>query len=337
MKELLRAKGIYAALLMLVAISTSTFAQNIVEPPSAFPSRPVRLIVPYAPGGVGDILARVLAQKMSDVLTQPVIVENRGGAGGTLGSNYVAKSAPNGYTMVFSSLATVSIAPHLIKSIPYDPVKDFSAIGGVAITPNILVVSAAPESSAQFKTLRELVIYARANPGKLTFGSSGVGSIGHLAGELLHTSTGADMLHVPYGGSALAYPGLITGSLSMMFDTLPSAIQQIRTGRVRGVAVMSDKRSPLLSDVPTFAEAGYPEATLRFWLGLHGPANLPSAVVQRLNDATRKALGMADLRERFAGLGADPFPTTPQELADLTRNDLERLGKTVRDAGIKPD
>lgn len=321
----------------LALASVCAFAQGPAEPAGAFPSRAVRLVVPYAPGGVGDIIARVLSQKMSELLSQPVVVENRGGAGGTLGSDHVAKSPPNGYTMVFSALTPFSIAPNMLKSIPYDPVKDFTAIGGVAITPNILIVSTAPNTQAPFKTLRELVAYARANPGKLSFASSGVGSIGHLTGEILRASTGADMLHIPYKGSASAYPELISGSLSMMFDTLPSAIQQIRSGKVRPIAVMSDKRSPLLPDVPTFAEADYPEATLRFWLWLHGPANLPPAIVRRLNDTTRKALAAPDLRERFATLGADPFPTTPQELADLTRSDVERLAKTIRAAGIKPE
>jgi len=321
----------------LALASVCAFAQGPAEPAGAFPSRAVRLVVPYAPGGVGDIIARVLSQKISEFLGQPVVVENRGGAGGTLGSDHVAKSPPNGYTMVFSALTPFSIAPNMLKSIPYDPVKDFTAIGGVAITPNILIVSAAPDTRAPFKTLHELVAYAKAHPGKLSFGSSGVGSIGHLTGEILRASTGADMLHIPYKGSATAYPELISGSLSMMFDTLPSAIQQIRSGKVRPIAVMSDKRSPLLPDVPTFAEADYPEATLRFWLGLHGPANLPPAIVRKLNDASRKALAAPDLRERFATLGADPFPTTPQELADLTRTDLERLAKTIRAAGINPE
>lgn len=332
-----RMRTVRVTLAALALLSACAFAQGPAEPAGAFPSRAVRLVVPYAPGGVGDIIARVLSQKMSELLGQPVVVENRGGAGGTLGSDHVAKSLPNGYTMVFSALTPFSIAPNMLKSIPYDPVKDFTAIGGVAITPNILIVSTAPNTQASFKTLRELVAYARANPGKLSFGSSGVGSIGHLTGEILRASTGADMLHIPYKGSATAYPELISGSLSMMFDTLPSAIQQIRSGKVRPIAVMSDKRSPLLPDVPTFAEADYPEATLRFWLGLHGPAKLPPAIVQRLNDTSRKALAAPDLRERFATLGADPFPTTPQELADLTRSDLERLAKTIRAAGIKPE
>ena len=219
----------------LALVSVCAFAQGPAELDGAFPSRAVRIVVPFAPGGVGDIIARVLSQKMSELLGRPVVVENRPGAGGTIGNNLVAKAPPDGYTMIFSALTPFSIAPNMLKSIPYDPVKDFTEIGGVAITPNILIVSTAPDTQAPFKTLMELVAYARANPGKLSFGSSGVGSIGHLTGEILRASTGADMLHIPYKSSAMAYPELISGSLSMMFDTMPSAIQQIRSGKVKPI------------------------------------------------------------------------------------------------------
>jgi tripartite-type tricarboxylate transporter receptor subunit TctC len=209
-------------------------------------------------------------------------------------------------------------------------VKDFSAIGGVAIAPNILTVSA----SAPFSTLKELVEYAKANPGKLTFGSSGVGSIGHLSGEVLRTSVGAQMLHVPYKSAGVAYPDMFAGNVSMVFDTLPSAIQHIRSGKAKPIAVLSDKRSPLLPEVPTFGEAGYPEATLRFWFGLHGPAHMPAPVVQKLNETLNHALAAPDLRERFSTLGAEPYPTTPQQLTDLVRADMEKLAKTIKAAGI---
>ena len=223
--------------LMAASLSAAAFAQG-------YPNKPIRLVVPYAAGGVSDIMGRALAQKLGELIGQPMIVENRAGAAGALGTDATAKSAPDGYTIVLSSLTAYAIAPNMNKSVTYDPVKDFSAIGGVAIAPNILTVSA----SAPFNTLKELVDYAKANPGKLTFGSSGVGSIGHLSGEVLRTSVGAQMLHIPYKSAGVAYPDMFAGNVSMVFDTLPSAIQHIRSGKAKPIAVLSDKRSPLLPE-----------------------------------------------------------------------------------------
>ena len=319
--------------LVLLLISGCAAAQVDPDRVGAYPSRPIRLVVPYAAGGVSDIMGRVLGQKMAELLGQPIVVDNRGGAGGTLGTEIVAKAAADGYTIVLSSLATLAIGPNMVKNVAYDPVRDFSAIGGVATAPNILTVN----SAAPFQSLRELVNYAKANPGKLSFGSSGIGSIGHLSGEVLRTSVGAEMVHVPYKSAGLAYPDMFSGSVSMVFDTLPSAIQHVRSGRARPIAVLSDKRSPLLPDVPTFAEAGYPESTLRFWFGLHGPAKMQPAVVQKLNETLVKALAASDLRERFSVLGAEPYPISPRELVDLTRNDVAKLARTMKAAGIKPE
>ena len=313
---------------VLIALAVASFsAQGFAQ---SYPSKPIRLVVPYAAGGVSDIMGRALAQKLGELIGQPIIVENRAGAAGALGTDATAKSAPDGYTIVLSSLTAYAIAPNMNKSVTYDPVKDFSAIGGVAIAPNILTVSA----SAPFNSLKQLVEYAKANPGKLTFGSSGVGSIGHLSGEVLRTSVGAQMLHVPYKSAGVAYPDMFAGNVSMVFDTLPSAIQHIRSGKAKPIAVLSDKRSALLPEVPTFAEAGYPEATLRFWFGLHGPAHMPAPVVHKLNETLNHALAAPDLRERFSTLGADPYPTTPEQLADLVRADMEKLAKTLKAAGI---
>jgi tripartite-type tricarboxylate transporter receptor subunit TctC len=314
--------GVAAAVL-----SASVFAQGA----GGYPNRPIRMIVPYAPGGVSDIMGRALAQKMTELLGQAIVVENRGGAGGTLGTDMTAKSAPDGYTITLSSLTAYAVAPNMLKTVTYNPVKDFTALGGVAIAPNILSVG----SSAPFHTLKDIIAYAKANPDKLTFGSSGVGSIGHLSGEVLRTTTGAGLLHIPYKSAGAAYPDMFAGNVSMVFDTLPSAIQHIRYGKARAIAVLSDKRSALLPDVPTFAEAGFPEATLRFWFGLHAPANLPGSITQKLNEVLNQALAAQDLRERFAALGADPFPTTPQQLSDLVRADMEKLAQTVKAAHIQ--
>ena len=314
--------------LAFAILPVSAFAQT-----ESFPSKALHLVVSFAAGGVSDIVGRLVAQKMTEVLGQTVIVENRPGAGGVIGTNFVAKSPPDGYVFVLTSPTQLAIAPNLQKSIPYDPINDFSAIGGIAMTPNILTIN----MSLPIRSLRELVAHAKSNPGKLSFGSSGQGSVGHLSGEILRVSTGADMLHIPYKSAGAAYPDMFSGAVSMVFDTLPSAIQHVNSGKARPIALMSDKRSPLLPDVPTFAEAGYPEATLRFWIGLHGPAGMPPAVVQKLNDALNKALASPELRERFAALGADPLPITPQELAGYTRNSLEQITKTIKAAGIRPE
>jgi tripartite-type tricarboxylate transporter receptor subunit TctC len=299
----------------------------------AYPNRAIRLVVPYGAGGVSDIMGRVVAQKMTELLGQPMVVENRPGAGGMLGTGAVAKSPPDGYTIVLSSLSAYAIGPRLVKEAPYDPVSEFTAIGGVAIAPTILTVNA----GLPYQNLRELMAYAKANPGKLSYGSSGIGSVGHISGEVLRASSGVELMHVPYKSAQQAYPDAISGNISMVFDALPSAIQHIRSGKMRAIAMMSDRRASLVPEVPTFAEAGYPQATLRLWVGLHGPANLPAAMVQKLNDTLHRALAAADVRERFAAAGADPFPTTPQELAELTRGDVERLGKMMAAAGIKPE
>jgi tripartite-type tricarboxylate transporter receptor subunit TctC len=298
-----------------------------------YPNRAIRLIVPYGAGGVSDIMGRVIAQKMAELLGQPMVVENRPGAGGMLGTGQVAKATPDGYTIVLSSLSAYAIGPRLVKAPLYDPVADFTAVGGVALAPTILTVNPA----LPFRTLQELMAYAKANPGKLSYGSSGIGSVAHISAETLRASTGVELIHVPYKTAAQAYPDVMSGSVSMVFDALPSAIQHIRTGKVRPIAMMSDRRAALVPDVPTFSEAGYPEATLRLWVGLHGPAKLPASVVQKLNDTLYKALAAADVLERFASVGADPYPTTPQQLADVTRGDVERLGKMMAAAGIKAE
>ncbi len=300
---------------------------------AGYPARAVRLVVPYAPGGVSDIVGRVLAQKMSETLGQSMVVENRAGAGGMVGTGAVAKSAPDGYTIVLSSLSAYAIGPRMVKAQPYDPVNDFTAIGAVALTPTILTAS----TDAPFRSVRELVAHAKANPGKLNYGSSGIGSVAHISAELLRNAAGVDLVHVPYKSAALSYPDMISGNLAMVFDALPSAIVHVRSGKARPIAMMSERRSPLLPDVPTFAEAGYAAVTLRLWVGLHGPAGMPAPIVQKLNEALARALAAPDLRERFAAVGADPFTASPREFAAMIRQDVESLARTMDAAGIKAE
>jgi tripartite-type tricarboxylate transporter receptor subunit TctC len=318
-------------ILTALALVVSALAAN--AQPAQYPSRPVRLVVPYAPGGVSDITGRIVAQKMTELLGQPVVAENRAGAGGMLGTAAVAKSEADGYTVVLSSLSAYAIGPRLVKTPLYDPIKDFTPIGTVALAPTILTANI----DLPFKTVRDLIAYAKTNPGKLSYGSSGIGSVAHISAEVLRASTGIEIVHVPYKSAAQAYPDMINGSVSMIFDALPSAIQHIRSGKARPIAMMSDRRASLLPDVPTFAESGYPQATLRLWVGLHGPANLPGPVVQKLNETLAKVAAAPDVRERLTAVGADAYASSPQQFAELVRGDVERLGEMMAAAGIKAE
>jgi len=311
--------------LAALILAVPTFAQE------TYPSRPIRLVVPYAPGGVSDITGRIVAQKMTELLGQPMVVENRAGAGGMLGTGVVAKSPPDGYTIVLSSLSAYAIGPKLVKQPLYDPVADFTPIAAVALSPTILTINTA----LPFQSLKELIAYGKANPGKLSYGSSGIGSVAHISAEMLRASTGIELVHIPYKSAALAYPDMISGNVSMVFDALPSAIQHIKSGKARPLAMMSDRRASLVPEVPTFAEAGYPEATLRLWVGLHGPAGLPAPIVQKLNETAARAVAAPDVRERFTAVGADAYSIPAREFADLVRADVERLGKMMASAGIK--
>lgn len=315
----------------MLALAPAPATAQAVE--AGYPSRPLRLVVPFGAGGVSDIVGRVLAQKMGEVLGQSIVVDNRPGAGGMVGAGAVAKSAPDGYTILLSSLSPFAIGPRLVKAPPYDPVADFSAVAGVALTPTILTVGA----TTPYKSVADLVSYARANPGKLNYGSSGIGSVAHISAELLRISGKVDLTHVPYKTAAAAYPDMIAGSLAMVFDALPSAIVHVKSGKARPIAMMADKRSPLLPEVPTFAEAGYPNVTLRLWIGLHAPPGLPAPILQKISEAASRAVAAGDLRERFTAVGAEPGFLGPREFGAMVRQDVESLGKTVEAAGIKPE
>jgi tripartite-type tricarboxylate transporter receptor subunit TctC len=300
---------------------------------NVYPNRPIRFMVPFAAGGVSDILGRVMAAKMSEVIGQTVIVENRGGAGGTVGADVVANANADGYMIMLSSLTTQSIAPHMLKKVPYNTQTAFTPIAGVALSPNILSIGA----NQPMKTLKEVIGFARSNPGKLSYGSSGLGSVGHLTGEMLRSLTNVDMIHVPFKSAGVAYPDVLAGNITMVVDTLPSALQHIKSGTVRPVVMLSPKRTPLLPEVPTIAEAGYPEATLNFWSGIFGPAGMPPAVVARLNEVIVKSLAAPDVRERLATLGADAWPVSAEELGTRAREDFVRMGKIIKTAGLQPE
>lgn len=298
----------------------------------AWPERPIRLIVPFAPGGATDILSRLVADRLAEQLGQPMVIENRGGAGGNIGAEAAARAAPDGYTLVMGVVGTHAINPTLFPSVPFDPIRDFSPVSLVATAMNVLVVNV----DLPARSVQELIALARARPGQLNFGSPGNGSTVQLAGELFKTMTGIDMVHTPYRGAAAAMTDLLAGRIQLMFDNLPSAVPHVRAGRLRALAVTGAERSTALPDLPTVAESlpGY-EATT--WFALFGPAHLPPAIVARLNRAVHAAVGAPGMAARLAELGAEPAAGTPEALTELIRHDTGKWGRVIRISGARVD
>ena len=313
-----------AALLALVAAATPGFAQD-------YPAKPVRVIVPTAPGGMADILARHFGQKFGEKIKQPVIVENKTGAGGVIAADYVAKSPADGYTLYVGFHATNAILPTLDPKLPYNPTRDFAPIIHIANLPNVLVVN----SKVEVKSVKELVELARSKPGALSYASQGIGSSGHIAGEQFRLLTKTDIVHVPYKGAAPALQDLIAGRVPMMFDIVPFALQHIRDGSVRGLAVAAPQRVPVLPDIPTMAEAGYPGVQGGAWFALFAPAATPPAVIDLLNKAARDAFNAPDVRDKLEPRGVVLVLGSPAELGAWVAADTERWAKVIREAGIK--
>ncbi len=296
-----------------------------------YPSRPVVLVSPFPPGGSVSLVARVVAEKMSETLGQSIVVENRGGAGGTIGARYVAKSAADGYTLLLGYTGTLAIGPSLYTNAGFEPRKDFAAVGRIGSAPTMLVV----HPSLPVHSVGELIAYAKANPGKLNYGSAGIGTVGHLAGELFGSMAGIELTHVPYKGTGPAITDLLGGHIPMMFTPIPTAHGQAESGLLRALAVTSAQRSSLLPDLPTVAESGLPgyEAALRY--GLVAPAGTPRAIVERLNKELRLALAAEDVRQRLAADGAEVLPSTPEEYAaDIDREEAT-WSKVVNALGLK--
>jgi len=298
-----------------------------------YPSRPIRFVVPYPAGGPLDTVARLLGQKVSESMKQPIIVDNRPGAGGNIGADFVAKSAPDGYTILMGAVATHAINPTLYSHIPYDPVADFMPITQVASTPNVLVVN----PSVPAKDVREFIAYAKANPGRLNFGSGSTGSAGHLAGELFKTMAGVDMTHVPYKGAGPAMQDLVAGQIQLMFDNLASSLGQIRAGKVRALAVTTAKRTSLAPELPTIAESGLPGFDINTWFGVFAPAKTPQPVVDRLYTEFTRALAMPDVRQKMIDLGAEPVGNKPAEFAAYIRSEKDKYARVIRASGAKVD
>lgn len=297
-----------------------------------YPSRPVRLIVPFPPGGPTDIMGRTAAKALSDALGQSFVVENKVGAAGNIGTDAVAKAAPDGYTIGLSAISSLAIAPHLMASVPFNVEKDFAPISLVGTTPCAIVIN----PSAPFSDLKGLVAYAKANPGKLGYATSGVGTSNHLASELLQTVAGIELLHIPYKGSSQIVPDLLSGTVMMsMESSLATTLQHIRQGKLKAIAITSPSRSKILPDVPTVAESGYPGFAMETWFGLIAPANTPTAAVQKLHDAWAKGSGTVEAKTAFGNISGDIRVTTPQEFAAHIKAENARWGALIRKQDIK--
>jgi len=299
---------------------------------AAYPSKQVRMILPFAPGGPSDIIGRLLSQNLTQQLGQTVIADNRAGAGGNLGLELAAKAPPDGYTIVLAS-PTIAISPSLYRKLGYDAQKELAPISRVAEVPNIMIV----HNSVPAKNLHEFIQLARRNPGKLNFGSSGQGSTTHLASEILKTIAKLDMMHVPYKGSGLAITGLVSGQIDMMIMSVPAALGMVQANKVRPLAVLSPKRAASVPNVPTTQEAGVRDFEVSVWFGILAPANTPPAIISRLNTELHKALAAPDLRERFAAAGVEPMTSTPEHLGSFIKSETVRYAKVIRDAGITPE
>ena len=327
-KQLARRALIASAALAAVAAAVPAMAQA-----PAYPNKPITIIVPFAAGGTTDILARLVGQYLGTELGQPVLVDNRVGAGGNIGGQLAARSPADGYTLFMGTVGTHAINQSLYSKMPFDPIKDFAPISRVANVPNLLVAN--PQQP--FKNVKELIAYAKANPGKINFGSSGNGSSIHLSGELFKMMTKVDMVHVPYKGSAPAMNDLLGNQIAIMFDNMPSAIQHVRAGKLRPLAVTTAKRSPELPDVPTIAEAGVPGYEATSWFGLLAPANTPATIVDKIDAALMKVYKNPELLKKIADQGAEPVVETPAQFATFIKAETAKWGKVVKESGATVD
>jgi tripartite-type tricarboxylate transporter receptor subunit TctC len=314
--------------LLCFALGASSVAAQEV-----YPARTVRYIAPFPAGGTSDVLSRIIAQKLTEYLGRQVIVENRPGAGSNIGHEVVAKAPPDGYTLLMSSNTALAANPYLYKRLPFDPLNDFSPISLVGRSGPVLVV----HPTVPAHNLKELVTLAKAQPGKLNFGSGGRGTPAHMGGEILKASAGINIVHVPYKGGILAVTDLVAGQIDMVFADMVPATPQIKAGKLRPLAVATENRSPLLPDVPTVAEAGMKERIPETWWAMVGPKGVPPAITQRLNSEIARIMREPDVRERYAGLGVFTIHTTPERVLELVRAEQPQIAKILKAAGVEPE
>jgi tripartite-type tricarboxylate transporter receptor subunit TctC len=321
-RTLLKAAGAAAA----TAALPSAWAQ-------AYPGKSIRMIIPFPPGGATDILGRVLAQKLGDQLGQTVVVENRPGAGGAIGSEMLAKAAPDGYTIQMATVSTHSIGPAMNPKTPYDVKRDFAPVAHLADATNVLIVA----PNLPVNNLKEFIAYLKANPGRVNFSSSGNGTIVHMTGEMFKMQTGTFAVHIPYRGTALAIPDIISGQIGFMFDNITSTLAQVKSGKVKALGITQLKRSPLLPEIPTMDEAGLKGFESNTYFGVFAPAGTPAPIVQRLNAEINKALLVADFKERLAANGAEGVGGTPEQFARVIERETAKYAAVIKRAGIKPE
>ena len=312
--------------LLLAALPVSAQA------PDPYPSKPLRFILPFPPGGGTDILGRLIAERMTASLGQPVVTENRGGAGGNVGAEAAARSAPDGYTIVLVA-PSLAISKSLYSKLNYDAVKDFAPVSLVATVPNVMVT----HPSVPANTLAEFIRLAKTKPGEMNFGSGGSGTSNHLAGELFNIVAGVKLVHVPYKGVNLAMNDVLSGQIHLVVIGVPAAAPHIKAGRLRALALVAPQRAAALPEVPTVAEAGLPNFEVTTWYGILAPAGTPKAIVTRLNAELVKAMHAPDLKERLAAMATDPATSTPEEFADYIKREIAKWGEVVRQAGLKAD
>ena len=321
----------WLTIIALAAFAAATAAVNAQT--AAWPSKPIKWIVPFAPGGTTDILARTVGEKLTIALGQPVVVENKPGAGGGVGAEFTARSAPDGYTIMGGTISTHAINASLYSKLPYDPVKDFAAITLIARVPNLLVVN----PSIPANNVAELIALLKANPGKYTFASSGNGTSQHLSGELFKTMAGVDMQHIPYKGSPPALQDVVGGQVSMTFDNITTALPLARSGKLRPLAVTTARRSAVAPEVPTLGEAGLPGFEVGSWQGVFAPAGTPPDVVKRLNNEIVKILNLPEIREKLAALGAEPVGNSQEEFSAMVKAEVVKWTDVVKKSGAKID
>jgi tripartite-type tricarboxylate transporter receptor subunit TctC len=319
-----------AAFLFLAAVLCAgpIMAQDAKD----YPAKPIRIIVPYPPGGGTDVVARIISDPLAAALGQPIIIDNRGGAAGNLGTDIAAKSAPDGYTILLT-LSSHTINPKLYDKLPFDVERDFAPISLVALSPQILVA----HPSVPANNIRELIALAKAQPGKLNFASVGTGSPGHIAGELFKLKTGVDIVHIPYKGGGPAVTDTLGGQVQLLFVTLPAAMQHVKAGRLKALAVTSDKRSLAAPDIPTIAESGVPDCVVNSWYGALAPAKTPPAIVAKLQAAFAKVLSMPEVKDKLFAQGAEGAPSTSADFERRIHDELRQWEYVIREAKIKAD